>query len=433
MICTLNPRLFRNALAGSLLAGSLLPGLPLYAQQITSVPAATGQAVEPAYLEIAGVGKRLESSPAFVKASSSDATLSDKIKALEDKRVLQALAEARHWIGSSPVPLSPIPPETAEETVPYLQFRETAKAFAIESYVLLSEGRVREALTTTDEGLRLARPLYRQNLIGGMVGLALEAIAIRPLGRNLASVSLKEVEPLQKIAALWLSENVTLIPLLERERQTALALLNRSAAEALLPAPVLPKRQENDAYLAAIQEDRAALGKELKAQSETARQASLHAAEVHLNLFFARLKENSEAPYAQQIEAWSKLTPVSSAKTVLERQVLEREHSVSGGVNALVRRKAWGRLLATHAALIKFRWENGKLPASLEELKLGNFATDPYTEMPLLYKPTGKTYTLQSAGELLLDAAGKPDLEGRKPLSLTASRPDPMPSAKPAP
>jgi hypothetical protein len=49
--------------------------------------------------------------------------------------------------------------------------------------------------------------------------------------------------------------------------------------------------------------------------------------------------------------------------------------------------QARARLLACHAGVLRFRWEHDRLPKTLEELRLGPLATDPYSGEPFRYDP----------------------------------------------
>ena len=57
------------------------------------------------------------------------------------------------------------------------------------------------------------------------------------------------------------------------------------------------------------------------------------------------------------------------------------------------------RLLAIHAAILRYRWERDQVPASLADLNLGDLAIDPFTGQPLTYEPLGRKYRLASAGD----------------------------------
>ncbi len=67
------------------------------------------------------------------------------------------------------------------------------------------------------------------------------------------------------------------------------------------------------------------------------------------------------------------------------------------------------QLLGVHAAILRYRWENDRLPASLDALHLGSLATDPFTGKSFVYKTTGETtYDLRSEGPLDRGKEGQP-------------------------
>ncbi|MBC8137259.1 MAG: hypothetical protein H8F28_15375 [Fibrella sp.] len=85
-------------------------------------------------------------------------------------------------------------------------------------------------------------------------------------------------------------------------------------------------------------------------------------------------------------------------------------------VRQVVENRLTNQLLATHAAIRRYRWENDRLPKTLDDLNLPvNIVTDPFTAKPLLYdpEPPGTNYKLASAGALLPDEDGKPDARER--------------------
>jgi hypothetical protein len=65
------------------------------------------------------------------------------------------------------------------------------------------------------------------------------------------------------------------------------------------------------------------------------------------------------------------------------------------------REQALVQLLGVHGAIRRYRWEHNRLPESLEVLKLGRLATDPFTGTPLSYKKLDeKAYEVYSVGPL---------------------------------
>ena len=76
------------------------------------------------------------------------------------------------------------------------------------------------------------------------------------------------------------------------------------------------------------------------------------------------------------------------------------------------------QLLTVHAAIRLFRWENDRLPSSLDELKRGDHSLDPFTGKSLIYVRTGETYELSSAGSKDRDTGDTPSSGSRLPIFL---------------
>ena len=236
-----NPMFALSGVSLVMLSGLALLPFPAGAQEtpprtaLTTAQTPTQERTDPANLPIVEASKLLTNSKAFINAVLPEATLQDKVKALEDKTVLAALEMAKNWIKQPSTP-----PVITEENLSaisvFTDFRQVARALSLETYVLLSEGRVKDALFVVEQNLKIASPLYRRGIMGGLVGLACEAIAIRPIGRNLASISLKEVDYLSKIAKDWLSDDATLT-MLENEQKGQLLSLRSTVRNSLLEKP----------------------------------------------------------------------------------------------------------------------------------------------------------------------------------------------------
>ncbi len=385
-----------------------------------TAPISTQEKIDPANLPIVEASKLLTNSKAFMNALQPEATLDDKVKALEDKSVLKALDMAKSWLKQPATPPAIIE-ESLGASSEYTDFRQVSRGLSLESYVLLSEGRVKDALFVVEQNLKIAAPLYRRSLIGGLVGLACEAIAVRPLGRNLASISLKEVDYLSKIAKDWLSDDATLT-MLENEQKSQLLSLRSTVKNSLLEKPVsAPPPDEKIIFLKEENERQEALRQQLKSMTEPQREALLQKVEAQTNLEFVRIKELTKQSYSRWIGEISKEDVLPPGASLLETERVRSAEINRVTLIMLVKRKAMGKLLATHAAVIKFRWENGKLPVTLEELKLGDIAVDPYTDALLLYKVTGREYTLASAGAMEYDAQQHLDPTKRKSINLMFS------------
>jgi hypothetical protein len=89
----------------------------------------------------------------------------------------------------------------------------------------------------------------------------------------------------------------------------------------------------------------------------------------------------------------------------------------TGVGTAYAREQARVRLLACHAAVLRYRWEHNQVPRTLAELRLGELATDPFTGQPLEYEGTGRRYRLVSVGPEA-PADDPKAIGGRVPVSI---------------
>jgi hypothetical protein len=82
-------------------------------------------------------------------------------------------------------------------------------------------------------------------------------------------------------------------------------------------------------------------------------------------------------------------------------------HTAAAGAVVKQRGSALFHLLATQAAVYRYRWEYNRLPQQLADLNMPDVTTDPYTGSPLLYQPNADgSDTLTSAGPPGVGASG---------------------------
>jgi hypothetical protein len=124
------------------------------------------------------------------------------------------------------------------------------------------------------------------------------------------------------------------------------------------------------------------------------------------------LRELSKQPWQRERSRFE-IAPTSGAAS-FATQFLPAVARVS---DAFARDQAHLQLLACHCAILRYRWEHDRLPATLEELRLGPLAIDPFTGQPLEYQARGWRYVLTSVGPL--DGTDSPKaVNGRIPASV---------------
>lgn len=329
------------------------------------------------YPELLQAAELLKQSKHLAAASAPRASLEAQRLALAEppvKRALQLLDGAL----SRPV-VTPPPAQDVEQILKQSSAaRSLSRLLRVRHYVLLSQGRTRDAVLTARTGLRVGRIAQGELMISGLTGLAISTGAIVSLGEHLDQLPLADCNLLSEVCLEWLNQPDPLVRVLEGERRFGLRRLEQQL-----------KPLEGGAHTLA----------------DTQRE---------LDALYARLfEELRKPPWARsRLEA-------PAGDTLAAATVRLLAPSFNALLDGYTREMARVRLLACHAAIRRFRWEQNRLPITLEEARLGGLAIDPFTGKELQYAATGsRTYRLTSAGP-----EARPDdpkgVEGRVPVSVT--------------
>lgn len=351
------------------------------------------------------------------------ATLEQKRLAAADPTVLRVLALLRRGL-SKPVVAAPPTASvlTSGDRFPQdARFRETARLLMMVEYVDLADGNVPAALDTLALGLRFGGALHGDTLISGLVAIAVEAIVVSPIGRHLEQLSAPDCERLFELCQDWLRQPTPLPGVLQGERRLQkdeLALIAsgvqkdpKGALESRFFGPNDP--EEDSAEARQSRQLLADLQKQY-GHSGDAYAPLFRDVEKHIDDHFDSLRRELAKP------AWEQTRIDPAADGSLAGRFIAQ---LGLGVFQLSGEKYAGRearirLLAVHAAVLRYRWEHDRLPVSLEDLHLGELLTDPFTGQPLKYEAQGKRYRLWSLGPLA-DADDPKAVDGRRPLTLT--------------
>jgi hypothetical protein len=297
--------------------------------------------------------------------------------------------------------------------------RAVARLMNVEMYVQFADGKVAPALDTFADGLRFGYLIQTDTVISGLVGIAVDAIMIRMCSDHLEQLSARDCEKLLRITTDWLSLPDPAIKVLESEKQMTMR--------------VLKKYREDASKLKEVFNPGPDASPEEKQQFARVSNA-LNGNPASVGILFDKAALQIGAQYDQAIE--------NLRRPVWERKEIKRpdENGPNGDAALLVgqmagivlsqtssayaREQAKMQLLGTHAAVLRYRWENDKLPDSLEELKLGRLLLDPYTGKTLTYKRIdGHHYTLSSVGPYDTGSADTPPSGPRVPIILPVPRP----------
>jgi phage FluMu protein gp41 len=347
--------------------------------------------------DLIAAGKLAAASKPLQVAVQPDATLQQKRLATIDDKMDQALSTLRAWLNrpdrvEQPGALADLPPEALS------QVRLLARALMVEQYVFLASGRVGAAIDSARDGLRMSYAIKPNSLIQWLTGNAVDGVVTQTIVRHLDQLSQKDCESLLALARDWQAAPDPTRAMIEAERKQAIEGLKAQMEKGLaayvgqIPGPDSPPELKN-----LSKTDWEAFWKQVIARLD------------HLyTAFLADLNEPSWErlqAQAQPLEVKKDAPPadrMAASLFEIARPALEQMLEARG------KQQARARMVGCHAAIRNYRWEHDSLPATLDALRLGDMATDPFTGVAFQYKPGAdqRSYTLQSAGPPARDDKG---------------------------
>ena len=303
-------------------------------------------------------------------------------------------------------------------------FRSVARLLNHEMYVYFSEGRTAYALSDLALGLKLGSVPKGSVLIGGLVGIAIDAILLTRVARHLEQLTYRDCDRvLLLLRDHREADQESGLRSLDTEFQMYNNILQewakdfKGTVEAFVEEPSADEegKPPDPAALAAYRRTKQQV--DAIAQNPTAQRQVINAVRLsalqEMQRGKAYLQDPSKiAPPAPKLREGSLEATLSNASQVNSLQVVEK--FVQDRLNL--------QLLATHAAIRKYKWEFETLPDTLDMLRLGELAIDPYTKQLLRYQKKAETYELFSAGPLARDEDGQQQTT-RTPVYLPHRRP----------
>ncbi len=356
--------------------------------------------VDPAYELLYQAGELVKADQALDTAEATAATLTQKRMAISDKPVVQAFDLMHRWLDTPAAPTTPLDLDTP---LPMLQgARALSRALVLKHYVLMADGRIPEAIETMRDGLRLAYALEDHSLIGWLVGRAINAMVARELTEHLDQLSAPDCDRLFRLAQAWAAAPDPLPTALEREREAEVAELRKSFDKDFRTL-IQEGHTDSNGVMDADGVRMTAQADVFGTQSQEARKALLARVEAGIDATFRSAQLSLRTPYWEQPqpnEALDAAQPGADFGSQLTRLITP---TLSVITDRYTQQQAAARLLGCHAALRRYKWENGRYPAALEQLKIGDMITDPFNGKPFDYKVSGAEYQLQSLGPLARD------------------------------
>lgn len=312
-------------------------------------------------------------------------------KTLEQPDLVRAHALLKLGL-SKPVgtPRSKIDDETV---LPELAgFRNLARMMGYQLYVDFADGRISRAIDTLRDCLRFGYVVQTDSLVSGLVGVAVDAIAIRPIDEHLEQLSAGDCDHLLTVVREWLrlpdpstgilnSERLAIANLLRKYRSNPAKLIEQISAD-----PQSEEYKKSTAMLAMFNQNPGSVG------------TVFDQAGAKMSAHFDRLMaEQKKAPWErQELPKMEDDSPAGRLCGMLGDSTLG-----SMVLDKYAYEQARVQMLGVYAAIRRFRWENRMLPASLAILNLGGLAIDPFTGKQFNYKPINdKDFELGSAGPM---------------------------------
>jgi len=375
---------------------------PLYDRVIRK---ATG---ENGYEELVLAAQSLRASKLWGEVEGQETTLETKRRVLADRNVVRALMWVRQGL-AKPV-FSPREVLTFETELPELAvFRSLGRLLAIQQYVFLADGRTADAIGSARLCLRLGQAVQTDTLISGLVGVAISTTCIRSLGAHLDQLSARDCAQLYEVCLEFLRQPSPVPRFLATERgsiQQAIRETTRSlkAGDFAAVKKLLGLDDERSRLAGAYLESLPPDGLDLLARQ----------AEQQLNAQYDAVLEELRKPAWQRDRR--RLEPEADGPAT-NWLVAALFPAMGRASDRFTQEEAQVRLLACHCAILRYRWEHEKPPASLEPLRLSALATDPFTGQPLLYEPSEYRYRLSSAGPSA-EADDPRAVGGRRPVAI---------------
>lgn len=345
-------------------------------------------------------------SRAFALAELSEPTLREMREATDDPNIDRAL-QMLHAALDKPIRL-PRDLSTSDENTIYPEFagfRRLARALSMKMQVQFADGRVSRAIETLKDGMRFSYLTQSEALISGLVGVAIDTIVLERFASHFDQMSVSDCAEIVALAQERLRQPAPLLVIFEHEHQIHLNILsacrsNPARLQEIVKMGMPEDAPESDSDLAAIELADYVNG------HPTDLAALVDQATGLLNSYHQKIVSVLSKPPWERKE----FPKLENRKTPAHRLcglLLPFMGSVEGRFESDLARI---HLLGVHAAIRRFQWEQNRLPASLADLKLPSLTVDPITGDPLVYRATGRSYTLHTAGRSGLGAAGAAEI-----------------------
>ncbi len=263
--------------------------------------------------------------------------------------------------------------------------RSCARLHAKEIYLALAEGRNHDAIEAFRAGLQLGHHIQMQTLLSGMIGIGMDAIALRTLDGNLETLSVQDCSALQRLVEEWLLWDSPVASLVASERQwiqRAVQKVKNDPKSLLNIIDTLNAKDPTPEQVRLQRDIQNSVGRMSGLMSETG---------ALIEDFFQEVAQNLKLPPYKR-----KATPRIPKTTLAGRVAYTFLIAGDRVAYRYDRERASMQMLGVRAALRRYHWERMRFPARLSELRLGELAIDPFTGKPFTYRLEADAYTLKA-------------------------------------
>ena len=328
-------------------------------------------------------------------------TLTRKRALLEVSECTKALALLRQGLRKPILPTSPI---NIGSPHPEVQaFYRLVQLLVVEQYVLLANGRTRDTVASLNDGLQFCSRIQVATTDTWASEFTLKTI-IESFALHLSQLNATDCDVLLHLCLDWLRGPNPAAVVLQLQWKACKEALERVKAKPALLLSWWPDE------VGTPEQDLA----DMADSNPAGFNAEFDRAETFVDTYYNHALEQLNRP------AWERTAVFVPDDTSIARR-LAYSLCYSDNMNLLLdtftKSQARVTLLACHAAIRRYLWEFDRLPASLEELHLQDYARDPFTGKPLHYRIQGRDYALGSSGPPARQQNPNA-VDGRIPLTL---------------
>ncbi|HVL38210.1 MAG TPA: hypothetical protein VM328_02355 [Fimbriimonadaceae bacterium] len=279
-------------------------------------------------------------------------------------------------------------PITVETVMPQLShFKTLTRLIAAESYLRLSQGDAAGATSAFLDGLTFSHRISQKAAISNLVSIACISIMLAQLEHRAGTIDRASASRIISWCDKFLATPNPLMACLESERQVYAALIEQLFSS---PKRFLAELRETDPQGAEKYVSEIAGMSDAERRQRKAQMFERMNERMQLLVRVLREPENRWVPpISREVEVFG-IEPILEGREMIG----DAQH-----LQASAKSRTQIRLLRLHASIALFRWEYARLPSDLAELRQTEYAYDPLSSGPFLYRPLPEmAYELYSQG-----------------------------------